>query len=350
LIRYRFWVITTNVPSDVGDLVSVVEAFYSLNLPVENWLRIVAEKVRPLIDRDGLGVVGGLYSCPDPCSFTPTHALFCEVPEALQAVFFEASRSFNPVYVADSFLTSTFCLGADMRGWDTISTNRDGSARAAGMADALHLNAVEPDGEGCCFSSPQSKRALLSDDLHLTLTRIGRHLAAAHRLRRKHLEDAPRPDAAEAVLDPLGRVHHAVGAAQPREKQAALGRAARSMEDARRRSTGTDPRTAIADWKSVIAKRWSLVERFESDGKRFLLAMDNRPKPPSLELLSGRERDVVLRAARGHENKVIAHELGLAQSTVRVLIARAAAKVGARSRRDLLAKLGGLAVDPTGTR
>jgi DNA-binding CsgD family transcriptional regulator len=41
-------------------------------------------------------------------------------------------------------------------------------------------------------------------------------------------------------------------------------------------------------------------------------------------------------AARTQIDKLIAYELGLAHSTIRVLLARAAQKLGARSRAELL--------------
>lgn len=43
-------------------------------------------------------------------------------------------------------------------------------------------------------------------------------------------------------------------------------------------------------------------------------------------------------AALGHHNKLIAYELGLAQSTVRVLSMRAARKLGTRSREETIAR------------
>jgi DNA-binding NarL/FixJ family response regulator len=61
----------------------------------------------------------------------------------------------------------------------------------------------------------------------------------------------------------------------------------------------------------------------------------SRPRAP-FERLTARERDVVARALRGSANKVIAYDLGLAHSTVRVLMARAATKLGAHSRDELL--------------
>lgn len=52
--------------------------------------------------------------------------------------------------------------------------------------------------------------------------------------------------------------------------------------------------------------------------------------------LSEREQQVVQMATAGSTNKEIAFDLGLAHSTVRVLLARAARKLGARSRVELV--------------
>jgi DNA-binding NarL/FixJ family response regulator len=141
------------------------------------------------------------------------------------------------------------------------------------------------------------------------------------------------------VIDENGRMQHAEGAAKKRTPRDALLRAMRRMTSTRRSAPSSDARRDIHDWESVTCDRWSLVEYVDTDGKRLMLAVDNRPAPPSLELLSEREREVVLWAAAGHENKVIAYELGLSPSTVRVLLSRAAAKVGARSRAELLEKV-----------
>jgi DNA-binding CsgD family transcriptional regulator len=48
--------------------------------------------------------------------------------------------------------------------------------------------------------------------------------------------------------------------------------------------------------------------------------------------LTRREQEVLAQAALGHHNKLIAYDLGVAHSTVRVLLHRAAAKLGAGSR------------------
>lgn len=59
--------------------------------------------------------------------------------------------------------------------------------------------------------------------------------------------------------------------------------------------------------------------------------------PRGFDSLSGREQQVAVLATQGRSNKLIAYELGLAHSTVRVLITRACAKLGVSSRAQLVA-------------
>jgi DNA-binding NarL/FixJ family response regulator len=79
------------------------------------------------------------------------------------------------------------------------------------------------------------------------------------------------------------------------------------------------------------------VSHKEPETAGFDLAFDTA-KSAGAGLFSDRERDIVLRLSLGHSTKAIAHALGLSPSTVRVHLARAAAKIGARSRRDLIDK------------
>jgi len=67
-----------------------------------------------------------------------------------------------------------------------------------------------------------------------------------------------------------------------------------------------------------------------------VLARENTPKPIDAGRLSRREQQVVALAALGRTNKLIAYELGLAESTVAEHLRHAAKKLGARSRAALL--------------
>ena len=109
------------------------------------------------------------------------------------------------------------------------------------------------------------------------------------------------------------------------------------MEHARTRLRSSEPDRALDEWKGLVAARWSLVEHFESDGKRYILACENDLHVPGPSLLSQREQQVLAYASLGHSSKLIAYELGITDSTVRVLMARATAKLGARSRKEAIA-------------
>jgi DNA-binding CsgD family transcriptional regulator len=64
---------------------------------------------------------------------------------------------------------------------------------------------------------------------------------------------------------------------------------------------------------------------------------NNRPLPVNgLEVLTHRERQVVACLALGRSTKEVAFTLGIADATVRVLLARAAGKLGVHSRGELL--------------
>ena len=56
--------------------------------------------------------------------------------------------------------------------------------------------------------------------------------------------------------------------------------------------------------------------------------------------LTEREHQIVALAVLGQHNKLIAYNLGISHSTVRVLMARAARKLGARSRDELIRRYG----------
>ena len=97
-----------------------------------------------------------------------------------------------------------------------------------------------------------------------------------------------------------------------------------------------DPEQVVCEWKGLIAARWTLLEVSETDGRRYLVARQKRPRTQGPNGLTEREQEVVAFAAMGQHNKLIAYNLGIAHSTVRVLIARAARKLGAHSRRELI--------------
>ncbi|MBK9755859.1 MAG: helix-turn-helix transcriptional regulator [Nannocystis sp.] len=79
--------------------------------------------------------------------------------------------------------------------------------------------------------------------------------------------------------------------------------------------------------RALVAGCWHLVDTFERDGKRYLIARRTTPAPTSGSELSVRETQVAVFAAMGHALKVIAYELGVSESSVATYLRRALVKL-----------------------
>ena len=126
--------------------------------------------------------------------------------------------------------------------------------------------------------------------------------------------------------------------ARTRQARQALAQAARAIERARAPRGRRNGDRAVAEWTGLVAARWSLVDHFESDGKRWRASRAATTSPTSG--LAGAEPRASVQAlafaALGHGNKLIAYEMGIAAETVRVLLHRAARKLGAHDRAELI--------------
>lgn len=204
--------------------------------------------------------------------------------------------------------------------------------RVAGMAgdDALGLRANATHESGVLFTT-QIHGVFRIRHRHLW-TRFAAHVGAALRLRRS--ANAAGADSAVAVLSPRGQLEDGTpGAVAARDE---LARAAKDMDRARGKLRRVDPDEASSLWRALVRGEWSLVEWFDHDGKRFLLAQSHAVPVAGRKALTKREREVVACAAMGHSNKLIAYDLGLSTGTVSVLLTRAAKKLGVSGRVALI--------------
>jgi DNA-binding NarL/FixJ family response regulator len=162
-------------------------------------------------------------------------------------------------------------------------------------------------------------------------------MVAGLRLRRD-LRRFPAPSAesgSEAVLDPNGRVQHAQERAEPQSARDSLREAVRSRERARGSLRRKDADTALGIWRALVVGRWSLVDHFESDGRRYIVAVPNAPRSRDPRGLTDREQAVAELLALGQSNKRIAYALGVSEGTVAALAHRTLRKLGLRSRAAL---------------
>jgi DNA-binding NarL/FixJ family response regulator len=100
----------------------------------------------------------------------------------------------------------------------------------------------------------------------------------------------------------------------------------------------------VANQLSCAFRKLQVRSRSELAAK---LATRNRASRRALGTgrLSDRERQAASLAARGHGNKHIAFELGIALSTVSKYLERAAAKLGAQSRVGLIQMMSPLLIE-----
>ncbi len=165
---------------------------------------------------------------------------------------------------------------------------------------------------------------------------VAHHLAAASRLRHMLTHGSL---CVEALLGDDGEVIDAVGAAKPAASREVLREAVRQADRARMASGRRDPEEAVRLWSNLVAGRWTIVDRFDHDGRRFHAAIVNDPRCCSIRRLSPGETQLVAMAVRGMSQKVMALELGADEATVSRRLSRAMKKLGVRSRAELCAVL-----------
>jgi DNA-binding CsgD family transcriptional regulator len=206
-----------------------------------------------------------------------------------------------------------------------------------GIRELTGILSRDPSGHTIGFTVPAPDlRRPTRRDL-ATWSRITAHISAGARLRRA-FSGAPGgdlSDGADAVLSPSGSVTHAEVGAQSPSARESLRRAAKAIDRARSKSRSNDDE-ALDLWQGLVAGRWSLFDRFDTDGRRFLIARKNDPDVTDPRALTLRERQVLAYAAMGHSLKLIAYSLGISLSSVSTNRRTAMRKLGLRTQADVV--------------
>jgi DNA-binding CsgD family transcriptional regulator len=328
---------------DAASVLDCLAAGYRLDLDDAEYVRNLAQEATGLLDR-GLGVIAYTYDAHDPTN--PTIEQFA------------VSDRFDPAWLPP------FYAALESRGLDGASNRPSGFAawghmtcgqatavpgmrpllpafaHIGGARDTLAVNALDADGRGLWLGAPMrsTRRATAQ---HMTLlSRLSAHLTAASRIRRRDV-GAREP---AAVLSADGAMLHATGTTPGRHREE-LRHAVTAFDKARTRRARRDVESATRRWRPLVASTWSLLDEFDTDGKRFVVAVENTPPTRAWQgSLSEREQHVLTQASLGHSNKEIAYELGLSHATVRVLFHRAARKLRTSTRAETIARFAALGV------
>ncbi len=340
-----------NVTSRAIDL---IEAAYDLRRSDADWLAQLVETAEPILDH-GLGLFGFGFIRPAPggggadavVRYMHTRSLPADFPER----FDSARRLISPELIEAAVPPGY--AGT----WTQLLDGHPEVAQAflekLGYSDLLGILAVDPNGVGVHMSAPLPGVTRLSKRSQERWQMLGAHIASAYRLRLalsergtdSQIDATGLPLDAEAVFDVNGfRVVDAVGLAKEASVASLLREASRAVDRARGELREADPHEALETWKALVNGRWSMVDWFDSDGRRFFLAIPNPPDLHDPRGLTEQERQVVTYVLLGETNKLIAYRIGLSPGRVSVLLKSAMHKLGVNTRTQLVRKLGPLGV------
>jgi DNA-binding CsgD family transcriptional regulator len=148
---------------------------------------------------------------------------------------------------------------------------------------------------------------------------------------------------AEALVDPARFVvAEATGDAQGTEAAATIREAARIVDKARGPLRNRDPEEALRLWQGLVRGRWTLVDWFDTDGRRFVLARPNAPRIVDPRGLSELEAQVATYASHGESSKMIGYRLGLSPSYISRLLKDAMRKLSVKTQPQLVEKMRGI--------
>ncbi|MFO0552041.1 MAG: LuxR C-terminal-related transcriptional regulator [Polyangiaceae bacterium] len=317
-------------------LAAVLESVYRVEQARADWIRGILEVLAPQLDR-GLGVLA--YSVdvsrPDAFETSDFQSVMTDANDARQR--FDLWHSATPLEVKRKIHTFGACaLGRELtRTADITEEQLDDTRAAHGYLEMFGLNALDPTGRGCTIAVPFMAKSGETDIRHRELwERLAAHIATASRLQTRL---AGQDDVGDATLSASGKLE----AIHPTTRQSAVQDALRDAAvaiDRARAKLRDDPSEVTRLWRSLTARRWTLVDRFDRGGRRYVIAFRNDARIPEAQALTEREEQVVRAVQLGHSNKLIAYELDLSPSTVATLLNRAMKKLGVATRVELIAQ------------
>lgn len=317
------------------DWVSLIEKSYDLESDGATWLRRIFDESVPLLE--GVDATAWSFHC------TPTTFRLQHFPRGSSKAIELGVRAFHRLgtrswldlvyrsgHVVDTASNACFPHQPDMR--DLFEKVFGRYAR-----DVLMVGAHSGMGQGVVLATMLKDHAVPTLAQRKRWPQIAAHIGAGLRLRAAVAGlplDAP---TTEAIFEPSGKLCEARHGATEQTARARLREAVLRIDQARTVVGRSDPDGAMDAWEGLVDGRWSLVDRFDSDGRRFIVAVRNDPGYPDPRGLSLRERQVAEFVGLGQSSKEVAYTLGLSLSAVTNAASAAMTKLGLSGRAELAA-------------
>lgn len=305
--------------------IDVVEAAYDLAASTDAWLDGLVRAVGQDAE-----VGGGVYAFV--CALEPkikplTKIASRGVPQGLLKLV-GALNAVTPPKVAARMRGSAVTIGS-------MVAEMGGPNNFVALTVRTFLNPIVDclsmfvqDGEGHLLQVVAPATELV--DVHARTAESWRrvlfHVGTGLRLRRR-LAASP-----EALVAPGGKVVHAEGAAREPSARDALAAAVRRVERARGAERARDPEAALRMWHGLVEGRWSLVDQWEGDGRRYIAARENLPRIKDPRALGQTEQAYLSMFLRGTTPAEIAFAFGRAEATVTHALSVVASRLGLPNR------------------
>lgn len=316
-----------------ADWISLIEAGYSLEGDDQQWLDHLFECAKPLFDPAGV---------PDAYMYSVTPTTFAvgigRTSKSSEAIRLKINQAFSPEII-DLLYRSDRILATGSEFLEHVIPREQYSSMLAlvGEAesprrDSWGVTCPCGTGLGVGFTQFLNERRKTTATERKRWLQVAAHLGAGLRLRKFARELSLDASPVEAVLDSSGNLHDARERAVETDARENLREAVRRIERTRTIAERDEPDAALDNWRGLVDGRWSLIDRFDTDGKRFIVAVRNDPKQPDPRGLTPGERQVAEYVGMGRSTKEIAYILGVSDAAVTNSTARIGEKLGLSSR------------------
>ncbi|MCB9617261.1 MAG: helix-turn-helix transcriptional regulator [Sandaracinus sp.] len=316
-------------------LITLVEGAYDLHAPDETWLVTLGRRIAAAYGAP-MGVFAYEFDVDDAGVRPRSRFLECDIDAAplLDGMFTYAS----PEAVHRFFRFGPSCGSfadalAETTGDEPLEEQGRAMWRAAGCEDLFVVRVAGPPGRFLHVTIPRERfLGRTSERTRTRWSRVAAHLSAAYRLRTV-LGDV------DARFGSEGSEGSEGSAVLHESAQQKLRRSIRARERARGELGVDDPDRALEIWRGLVDGRWSLVDEYEEDGRRYVVARRNPLGTKDPRGFTEREHEVAELLANGASTKEVAYALGISVAAVGAHVKALVTKVGARNRTHLITAL-----------
>lgn len=318
----------------------VVDAAYDLESHPEPWLRGLLESGEDVLDQ-GLGcaavAVAGRTRNGEPLvSRVVTHR---DASDSLALRLARASRSLH----VGRALTSWGGSASVVRTLSAVRSEAPHLHHAVrcrvGCQDVLCLLAVDSELHGVLLLTPTRQRISISDKAEKRWRTLASHIGAADRLRRALGRSNQERLIPVTSLPGALRAESCSDASTSVSSGPSLRDTAVRVDAAKRAAADDRTAQALQVMRGLVDGELSMIDWFVRNGRRFTLARASDPSLGDLRALTTREKQVVLRTARGESRKLVAYDIGIDRSRVSRLLASAMRKLGVKNQAELVMKV-----------